>query len=147
MLTERAGALLVLPVFAAGCAGKELARIPMTTEGTHEAAVQVTAAKPLSFWTYLDVEDDGTLQASYDIDLVEGGAVKARTTCNPFDVSVSVNKTEITAFGSRTLKYDGKMKCSLVPTTTGPATARVTLKFATHPKKLDVRSLTLLVKE
>ena len=134
-------------LFLGSCVGKELARIPMNAEGTKEASITVTAGQGLSFWTYLDVEDDGTLRASYEIELVQGGAVKARTTCDPFDVSVSTRKKELHAFGSRSVSYDGKMRCKLVPPTSGPATARVTLKFATHPQKLDVRNMMLLIKE
>lgn len=134
-------------LFLSGCMGKELARIPMTSEGTKEANITVTAGKALTFWTYLDVADDGTLRASYEIDLVQGGAVKGHTSCNPFDVSVSTRKKELTVLGSRSVSYDGKMRCEIVPATSGPATARVTLKFATHPQKLEIKSMTLLIHE
>lgn len=138
------GLLSLLPLV--GC-GKELGRLPMRTEGTQEAQINVTAGKPLSFWTYFDVADDGTFRASYEIDLVENGAVKAHTSCNPYDVSVKANSRELHIGGTRSVKYDAKMRCELVPPSSGTMTARVKLVFATHPSTLQVTNATLLIKE
>ncbi len=133
-------------VLAISC-GKELARIPMKDEGTRDRTFQVQSGKTLSFWTYFDADDDGTWQPTYEIDLLQDGAVKAHASCNPYDVSIKTNSREIHLGGKRGVHWDAKMRCELVPPFSGPAMARVTLKSPTHPASLKIADATLMIKE
>ena len=143
-MKTRAAAVALLLV--AGC-GKELGRLPIKAEGTQETALQVQSGKALSFWTYFDADDDGSWRPLYQIDLLQDGAVKAHAACNPYDVSVKTNSRELHIGNRRSVHWDAKMRCELVPPFTGAATARVTFESPTHPAGLKLADATLLVKQ
>jgi hypothetical protein len=140
------GPVLVLSVSLLGC-GKEVGRIPMKAEGGGATSVHVTAGKKLALWTSLDVKYSGAFGARYDVELQEGGATTAKTTCDPFDVNVKTSSKVINIGSDHSISYNGKMRCELVPTKTGAATVRATLAFAGKPASVDVKDMSLVIKQ
>jgi hypothetical protein len=143
---------LVLPLslslaFTLVACGKETGRVPMKAPGTAETTVNVTAGKKLALWTSLDMKYSGGFDAHYEVELVEGGATTAKTTCDPFDVNVKTSSKEININGNHSISYNGKMRCELVPTKTGAATVRATLAFGGKAAGVDVKDMSLVIKE
>lgn len=138
--------LTVLAISLAGC-GKEVGRIALRGEGQGETNIQATAGKKLALWTSLDVKYTGELVARYEVELVEGGTVSGKASCDPFDVNVKTSARETNFNGDRSVSWQGKMKCELTPSKSGPAVVRAKVTFAKRPAALTVTDLSLVVKE
>jgi hypothetical protein len=142
-----------LPLFAAFAAlslvacGKEIGRIALHDEGQGETVVQATAGKKLALWTVLDVKYTGHLAARYDVELLQDGAVVGKVLCDPFDVNVKTSSIEKNIGDDHSISWNGKMKCDLTPTKTGPATVRARLSIAPRPATLSIRDISLAVRE
>jgi len=137
---------LVSVVGLLGGCGKEIGRVPFTAEGAQETKVHVEAGRPLALWTSLNVEYDGDLEAAYDVELRQGDSIIGAARCNPFDISLKTGATEVRLGAKQSIKYSGKMRCTLSPTASGEATLRAKLDFPAKPASLTVKDLSLVVK-
>jgi hypothetical protein len=139
-------AFAALSLLLVAC-GKEIGRIALHDEGQGETVVQATAGKKLALWTALDVKYTGHLAARYDVELLQDGAVVGKALCDPFDVNVKTGSIEKNIGDDHSISWNGKMKCDLTPTKTGPATVRAKLSFAQRPATLSIRDISLAVRE
>jgi hypothetical protein len=134
---------------AVAACGKEVGRIPLQRDGSGQLEIQAKAGTKLALWTSLDIKyrrGGGDFDASYDVELRQGGAVVGTAVCNPLDVSVKTNSVEVTT-QTHSLRYQGKMKCELTATKDGPATVTATLHVRKMPPELAINDLSLVVKE
>jgi hypothetical protein len=143
---KRALAVVIVALSLVAC-GKEIGRIPLHDEGQGETAVQVTGGKPIALWTSLDVKYTGGFAARYDVELVQDGAVVGKALCNPFDVSTKISSRQTNFGDDHSVSWQGKMRCEVTPTKSGPATVRAKLAFGQRPPKLTVKDISLVVKE
>ncbi len=130
----------------AGC-GKEIGRIVLRGEGQGETTIQATGGKKLALWTSLDVKYQGDLIARYEVELLEGGAVVGKTSCDPLDVNVKTSARETNFNGDRSVSWQGKMRCEVTPTKSGPAVVRAKVIISKRPQALTVTDMSLVVKE
>jgi len=140
-------AAVILAALSLTACGKEIGRIALRDEGQGETPVQVTAGKSLALWTSLDVKYTGTLAARYEVELVQNGAVTSKALCNPLDVSTKISSRTTTFGNDHTTSWQGKMRCEVTPTKSGPATVRAKLALAQRPAKLTIKDISLIVKE
>ena len=139
--------IAILAVSALASCGKEVGRIALRGEGQGETTIQATAGKKLALWTSLDVKYKGNFAARYDVELVEGGAVVGKASCDPLDVNVKTSSRETNFNGDRSVSWQGKMRCELTPSKSGAAVVRAKLLFVQRPPALTVTDMSLVVKE
>ncbi len=145
----RSAIALALPALALclGACGKEIGRIPLHDEGQGETVIHATAGKKLALWTALDVKYSGRLDARYDVELLQDGAVVGKVLCDPLDVNVKTSSVEKNFGGDHSISWNGKMKCELTPAKTGPATVRAKLSIAARPPSLLIKDISLAIRE
>jgi hypothetical protein len=134
-------------VLLLGC-GKEIGRIPLTGEGSGDAAVTVKSGEELTLWTHLDASWDGTFSPIYEVELrdVSGKAV-ATTTCNPMNCAVRTGSVETQVGSHHTKRYSGKMRCELTAPSSGSYTVHARLALGAKPAGLSVKDMSLVIKK
>ena len=149
MSSRRVGLLAAVAIvaFALVSCGKEIGRIPFHDQGQGETVVQATAGKKLALWTALDVKYSGQLAARYDVELLQDGAVVGKVLCDPLDVNVKTSSVEKNIGDDHSISWNGKMKCELTPAKTGPATVRAKLSIAARPPSLNIKDISLAIRE
>lgn len=147
MISRRAYALLsLLALGTTGC-GKEMGRVRFAKEGT-DSTPMTLAAGQVSFWTDLDIEYTGDAALAYTVELSQGGAVVARTTCHPLGhLSVKIGYAERNWGGKRSRSGSGKMGCTATLVTGGPTDVQATLTFGKLPTTLRLGRADLVVKQ
>jgi hypothetical protein len=136
---------MVVLVGLAGCA-KEKGRVAFAADGTATTTATLEAGD-VDFWTDIDAEWVGGAKLQYDIELEQGGASVARTTCNalgPMSVKMSWVETNLGDSHSRSGK--GKMSCSVKVPAGGATNVKVTLSSAWAGKSTLTKA-DLLVKQ
>jgi len=143
----RALGLVGVGILTVAACGKEIGRIPLRDQGAGETTVQATPGKPLALWTSLDVKYTGAFAAHYEVEILQGGAVVGKATCNPLDVSTRLSSKQ-TSFGDdHTMSWQGKMRCEVALANGGATTVRAKLIVDQRPASLAIRDLSLVVKE
>ena len=137
---------VVLGLTLAGC-GKELGRVPFSSEGTRSANLTLAAGE-VAFWTDLQIAYEGDATLDYDIDLSQGGAVVASALCNPLgQLSVQLGLLEANIGSSHSRNVRGKMVCTATLPKAGPTDVQAKLVFGTRPTRLDLKKADLVVKQ
>jgi hypothetical protein len=139
------GVALLFALGSAAC-GKETGRIPLKADGTGSTTINAKRGQTIGLWTSLDASYEGTLDARYDVRLLQGGAAVATATCNPMDVNVKTMAITVTMNDRHKISYQGKMRCELTAPADGPATIEATLAITPTPG-LAVRDMSLVVKQ
>ncbi|MCH9010024.1 MAG: hypothetical protein IIC21_05310 [Chloroflexi bacterium] len=126
-----------------GCS-TELARITFVDVGSAQTVLTLDSAKPVDFWTDLDLtldEDislagsimaDAEFSLAYSIALYQGGELVKGVSCNPFDISYFDISTKFKSIrtsirATRSFKYLGKMRCSTTLPSSGPTKVEAVL--------------------
>jgi len=139
--------LVGVGILTVAACGKEIGRIPLHDQGAGETTVQATAGKPIALWTSLDVKYTGAFAAHYDIELLQGGALVGKTTCNPLDVSTRLSSKQASLGNDHTMSWQGKMRCEVKLAKGGATTVRAKLIVDQRPASLAIRDISLVVKE
>ena len=142
---KRSASILTLAFVLVSC-GKEIGRIPMSSAGAAETKITVKSGEHLALWTSLDLSYTGTLEARYEVDLVEGGTTVSQAKCDPLDISTKIGSKEIEIGSHYSTSYSGKMRCEIVATKDGEATVRARLIFAESPADLAIKDMSLVIK-
>ena len=143
----RALGLVGVGILSVAACGKEIGRIPLHDQGAGETTVQASPGKALALWTSLDVKYTGAFAAHYEIEVLQGGTVVGKTTCNPLDVSTRLSSKQTTFGNDHTMSWQGKMRCEVTAAKGGPTTVRAKLIIDQRPANLAIRDLSLVVKE
>lgn len=139
------GLLLAWLCLLAGC-GRQVARLPFTTEGTAATTVTLQAGE-LRFWTDIELKYEGAAEVAYSIELEQAGTTVARAECDPLTPDFKLGWVE-TQFGTaRSLSGSGRMRCEASVPKPGPTTVRAVLTFKTKPPVLDFKKADLLLKQ
>lgn len=142
---KRSASILALAFALVSC-GKEIGRIPMSSAGAAETKITVKSGEHLALWTSLDLSYTGTLEARYEVELVEGGTTVSQAKCDPLDVSTKIGSKVITIGSHHSKSYSGKMHCEVVATKDGEATVRARLIFDDSPADLAIKDMSLVIK-
>ena len=140
-------ASMVALAFALVSCGKEIGRIPMSGAGAAETKITVKSGERLALWTSLDLSFTGSLEARYEVDLVQGGTTVSQAKCDPLDVSTKIGSKEVEINAHYSASYSGKMRCEVVATKDGEATVRARLIFANAPADLAIKDISLVIKQ
>jgi hypothetical protein len=139
---------LVVALFVLVGCGTEVGRVPFTAEGAGEAQATLKAESEVRFWTDLDIEYQGDAALSYQIELLQDGAVVAAATCDPLGkIDVKVKWIETSLNDSHSRSGSGRMACSAKVPKTGPTTVKARLSFGSPPAKLSLRRADLVLKQ
>ncbi len=143
----RALGLVGVGILSVAACGKEIGRIALHDQGAGETTVQAAAGKPLALWTSLDVKYTGAFAAHYEVEILQGGAIVGKTTCNPLDVSTRLSSKQTTIGSDHTMAWQGKMRCEVALAKGGATTVRAKLIVDQRPASLAIRDISLVVKE
>ncbi len=144
----RALALAALCLGLLGCRGDRIAGVAMLAPGTGEA--RFTSDKTLSLWSDWSGEWEGGtkshLPLAYEIEVLQGGAVVGKVSCDTKSIRQSVCSGGSSIFGHRTGACEDEMKCDLPDTKPGEITLRVTGRLLDPAKTKKVHKMHLNVR-
>ena len=118
----------------------------MSSAGAAETKITVKSGEHLALWTSLDLSYTGTLEAHYEVELVEGGTTVSQAKCDPLNVITKIGSEKIQLGSHFSASYSGKMRCEVVATKDGEATVRARLIFAEAPADLAIKDISLVIK-
>lgn len=131
---------------ALGC-GKEVGRIPLTSETTAQAPMTLAAGE-VAFWTDLDIEYEGSAALTYTVELVQDGVTVATAACDPLGhLPVKLGWLQTSIGGEQTRRGNGKMSCNTTLAKGGATTVKATLAFSRKPARATLRRADLVVKQ
>ena len=139
-------ALLALSLLLSSC-GKEVGRVPFTSEASNSATTVLTAGR-VAFWTDIDMQYAGNAELEYRIALVQGGIPVTTAVCHPLGhLSTKFSWVEVDIGSSHSRSGRGKMDCSATLGTAGPTTVAATLAFTVRPLRVTIGKADLVVKQ
>jgi len=143
---HRAALVAIALLTLAGC-GKEVGRIPFTSEGTSRATLELEAGE-IAFWTSLDIQYQGSPALEYRIDLCQSGHLVATAVCDPLGPkSVKAMWSEIQNGDTHSQSGSGKMNCSAKLPSAGPTSIEASLVFTTPPTALALTKADLVIRQ
>lgn len=120
----------------------------MTSPGTGET--RFTTDKAIALWSDYGGEWEGGskshLPLAYDIEVLQGGAVVGKVSCDTRSVRQSVCSGGSSIFGKRTGACEVELKCDLPETKPGEVTLRVTGRLPDPAKVKKVYKMHLNVR-
>lgn len=138
--------VLGFAILTCGC-GKEAGRVPFAAEGKADSTMTLSSGD-VSFWTDLDIDHQGDAGLHYNVELLQGGAVVATTTCNPLgSMSVKTSWVETNLGDHHTRSGNGKMACSVKLPAGGATVVRAQLAFSKKPPTLTLKKADLAVRQ
>lgn len=137
--------------FAALCAlaacGKEVGRVPLSSVGTAEATIDLSAGD-VAFWTDMDLEWQGDASLEYVVTLTQDGQPVATATCHPLgQLRVKGEWTSTNLGDAHTRHGSGKMSCEATVPKAGKTAVQVTLAWKPAPKDSTLRKVDLVLKQ
>ena len=139
-------AAAIVAVVLVGC-GTEVGRIPFNAAGAGETEVQADAGKNIDFWTDLKIEFTGEIGMAYFIELYQDGELTREVTCSPLDVSTIVKSVETRIGDHHSIKYNGKMRCSVSVPSSGQTLVKAKLLVDAKSGSLTLERADLVVKQ
>lgn len=144
---RRAPAIALSAALSLIACGKEVGRIPFKEPGPGNARVALHSGD-VAFWTSLDVKYTGTLVAGYEVALDNGQGVEVGPAkCDPLSVHTKIKSLETNLGDEHSLSYQGKMGCSLSVPADGTYTVRAGLAILQRPAQLEIRDMSLVIKQ
>jgi hypothetical protein len=144
------GSLLLVTSLLTGCRGKLIATAQLTQPGTAETKVAVSGKKRLALWADTDGKWNGSkdsrFDASYEIDVLQGGATVAHVSCSTMDHDgTTVCGTHTTINANHDADCEIALGCKLPPLVAGEAQLKVTGRVG--PTVKQVRKMSINVRE
>ena len=107
------------------------------------ATVELDSAKEVHFWTDLDVEFKRGTALTYTVTLHQSGKEVGKANCDALDVNTKMMSSEKSVGSSRSVSYQGKMKCSTKVPSSGATEIKATFNAKPAPKKLTKFNLVI----
>lgn len=142
-----AKALSVVAMLALGACAKEKGRVPFAGEGSSSADISLASGE-VDFWVDISIKYVGTPHLDYEIELLQGGSVVAKTTCNPLGpMSVKLGWLESDIGDTHSRSGSGKMACSANLPQGGTTTVKARLARARWGASVSLEKADLVVKQ
>jgi hypothetical protein len=130
----------------AGC-GKEVGRVPFSSDGDGTSTVTLKAGE-VAFWTDIDIEYTGSAALVYTVELEQGGAKVASVTCDPLGpLPAKTSWVETNIGDAHSRRGNGKMRCSATVPSGGPTVVNAKLAWSTKPATVSLKKADLALRQ